>query len=90
MSNMSYCRFRNTVSDLRDCKEELKLLMTGRPHTMIKDPDEREAREELVLLCLRVAAMFPEAAEQEAPGDAMRSAIAQAEEDSPGQAEEES
>jgi hypothetical protein len=23
MSNMSYCRFRNTLSDLRDCQETL-------------------------------------------------------------------
>ena len=23
MSNMSYCRFRNTLNDLRDCKEAL-------------------------------------------------------------------
>ena len=29
MSNMSYCRFQNTVSDLRDCQEALENLVNG-------------------------------------------------------------
>lgn len=29
MNNMSYCRFRNTLHDLRDCREALELLICG-------------------------------------------------------------
>jgi len=43
MSNMSYCRFENTLQDLRDCYDN------------IDDDDlsetEEQAREELIELC---------------------------------------
>ena len=52
MSNMSYCRFRNTLIDLQDCyyhlfddevdNEELSL-------------DEKKAREKLIALCHNIA-----------------------------------
>lgn len=42
MSNMSYCRFQNTLKDLRDCANHLSDLL---------DRDEHEAREALVKLC---------------------------------------
>lgn len=43
MSNMSYCRFRNTLEDLRDCRE----------HMNDKDllDDEARARKHLIELC---------------------------------------
>ncbi len=41
--NMSYCRFRNTVEDLRDCLEHINT-----PLDSIADRAEREAREELI------------------------------------------
>ncbi len=52
MSNMSYCRFQNTVGDLRDCAEALDDIMNG---------EERLSREELaaarrlVALCQQIA-----------------------------------
>ena len=50
MSNMSYCRFRNTLEDLKDCYENLD------------DTDvvvvEDEAREELINLCKQIAKEF--------------------------------
>ena len=42
MSNMSYCRFQNTLKDLRDCEDHL--------FDELKD-DEEEARTELIELC---------------------------------------
>ena len=48
MSNMGYCRFRNTLKDLRDCQEhiddeELSL-------------DEEEARLRLIQICRKIVA----------------------------------
>lgn len=46
MANMSYCRFHNTFSDLRDCYESMD------------DPEseeERKARLRLIRLCVRIA-----------------------------------
>lgn len=52
--NMAYCRFQNTLQDLRDCQEHMD------------DDDlseeERDAREELIDVCWRIA--------QEYAGDA--------------------
>lgn len=46
MSNMSYCRFQNTLQDLRDCFEHLQ------------DDDlsyeERQAREKLIEYCFLI------------------------------------
>ena len=46
MSNMSYCRFQNTLSDLRDCSENLRdgdLSM-----------EEASARRQLLELCMQM------------------------------------
>ncbi len=51
MSNMSYCRFHNTLLDLRDCYEHLhdKLRETNQ-----WDGGERVARQQLIELCQRI------------------------------------
>jgi hypothetical protein len=46
MSNMSYCRFQNTVADLRDCYEHMELI---EGHT------ELDARQVLIKLCVDLA-----------------------------------
>ncbi len=51
MSNMGYCRFQNTVADLRDCFDHL--------HDELS-PDEERARQRLVDLCKRIAEQAPE------------------------------
>jgi hypothetical protein len=52
MANMSYCRFQNTLSDLRDCEEH------------IDDNDlsesEKRAKEKLINLCKKIAEDFEE------------------------------
>jgi len=52
MSNMSYCRFQNTLSDLRDCYENMD------------DEDlseaERKARARLIKMCQEIADDFSE------------------------------
>jgi len=45
MSNMSYCKFRNTLADLKDCAESLHDTLDG---------DEARARVALVVLCRRI------------------------------------
>ena len=48
MPNMSYCRYENTVGDLRDCADN-----------MDEDDDlseyEQKARIQLIKLCIRIA-----------------------------------
>ncbi len=46
MPNMSYCRFRNTLGDLRDCRDSLREPIDNR--------EEREARIDLVMLCKEI------------------------------------
>ena len=55
MSNMSYCKFENTVSDMRDCIDTLDEIMGN-----VDDLSESEARhaKRFITLCLRVAADF--------------------------------
>lgn len=50
MPNMSYCRFQNTLEDLRDCQE----------HIIDRDlsPEEKKARERLIKLCKDIASDF--------------------------------
>ncbi len=43
MSNMSYCRFRNTLQDLRDCLENI--------HSDDLSEDEFKARKHLIGIC---------------------------------------
>lgn len=42
MGNMSYCRFENTLNDLRDCRDHLDDELS---------PDEHKARTALLELC---------------------------------------
>lgn len=61
MSNMSYCRFQNTLGDLRDCQD-----------AMGEDPDdlsfeERLARWHLVRRCVQIASDYGYEAEQPKP-----------------------
>ena len=44
---MSYCRFENTLNDLRDCTEHLYDELSG---------DEEKARKRLIELCKTIAA----------------------------------
>lgn len=44
MSNMSYCRFQNTLSDLQDCDEHLSDVDLSK--------EEHNARQQLIELCL--------------------------------------
>lgn len=45
MSNMSYCRFRNTLSDLQDCVDYIDDDLS---------PEEARARECLVEVCAEI------------------------------------
>jgi len=47
MTNMGYCRFRNTLRDLLDCQENMD--------NPIDDEEEAEARLELVRTCKEIA-----------------------------------
>ena len=47
MSNMSYCRFRNTVPDMRDCWANID--------EPINDEEEERARKHFIELCREIA-----------------------------------
>ncbi len=47
MSNMSYCRFSNTIDDLEDCQEFMEDPCS---------PAEHKARAALIRLCEQIAA----------------------------------
>jgi len=49
MANMSYCRFQNTLQDLRDCYYNVEDSLTGA---------EFHAREGLIELCKSIAEEF--------------------------------
>lgn len=49
MSNMSYCRFQNTVNDLQDCADAIE-------ETDDLSPEEARARIRLIKLCQQIAA----------------------------------
>ena len=59
MSNMSYCRFENTLADLKDCEEALDL---GRK---LSD-SEQEAFKEMLEVCERLASNFAHILKQRA------------------------
>ena len=48
MSNMSYCRFSNTVGDLQDCYDAMD-------ETEKLSPAESKARQRLIRLCVSIA-----------------------------------
>lgn len=45
--NMSYCRFQNTLQDLRDCQENMD--------DSELSPEEKRARKQLIDVCWRIA-----------------------------------
>ena len=47
MSNMSYCRFQNTLPDLRDCRDALDDEV---------GPEEEAARKKLIKICREIVA----------------------------------
>jgi hypothetical protein len=50
MANMSYCRFRNTLFDLRDCSNNI--------YDDDLDKEEQQARKSLIELCKQIADDF--------------------------------
>jgi hypothetical protein len=48
VSNMSYCRFQNTLQDLRDCYEAIH-------DADYLSEDEKKARLRLIEICKRIA-----------------------------------
>jgi hypothetical protein len=55
MANMSYCRFQNTLSDLRDCEGS-----DGMHDPDVLSDEEKKARKSLIALCLSIAGEFGE------------------------------
>ncbi len=47
MGNMSYCRFENTLADLRDCADNMD--------ESLPTDEEVRARRLLIKLCVRIA-----------------------------------
>ena len=47
MGNMDYCRFQNTLSDLKDCRDD----MEDEPQSK----EEQRARLQLIELCVDIA-----------------------------------
>lgn len=47
---MSYCRFRNTLSDLEDCYEHID--------DEDLDEEEKEARKQMIELCKNIASDY--------------------------------
>lgn len=48
MGNMSYCRFQNTLNDLRDCERHID-------ETDEMSEEEQRARKSLIEICIRIA-----------------------------------
>ena len=46
MGNMSYCRFENTLSDLRDCYENMEDSLSN---------TEQQARQSIIKLCMKIS-----------------------------------
>lgn len=61
MSNMSYCRFENTLEDLRDCLEALE---DGALDRIDMSDIERESALELIDLCGEIYNGFSDEAEE--------------------------
>lgn len=57
MANMTYCRFRNTLNDLRDCSEALDEI--GGDLDELPE-EERRAAKRLIELCLQVGEGYSE------------------------------
>lgn len=55
MGNMSYCRFENTLRDLRDCRKDM-----SETDFYELSETEQEARNKLVALCKNISEQFEE------------------------------
>jgi len=62
MSNMSYCMFTNTQSDLADCETQLEALLSGVPDNEKLSEAEYAAACKLTMNCINIATMVAEAA----------------------------
>ena len=64
MSNMSYCRFRNTLHDLRDCEDHfLVALVSSRTGQQSEnDLDEDRARTQLLKVAMNIVSLYAEQA----------------------------
>lgn len=58
MSNMSYCRFHNTLKDLRDCVDALDEIDYNIAEL---SKDEARAAAELIAVCQEIGRIFDEA-----------------------------
>ena len=87
MTNMSYCRFENTLGDLKDCADQIELLLDGDPETdRVTRPCERRSRVQLIELCFDVVARFQDEGVDADVNDlrgAIDSVVAEAEENLP-------
>jgi SepF-like predicted cell division protein (DUF552 family) len=61
MSNMSYCRFRNTLSDLRDCGDALEDIDGDLSEL---SEEEADAAKRLIEMCRQIAEDFGAGGEQ--------------------------
>ena len=50
MSNMSYCRYSNTISDMQDCVDEWR--------EGVANKDEARARKEMVAIAEEIIALY--------------------------------
>jgi hypothetical protein len=57
MGNMNYCKFRNTLEDLRDCQDTI--------FDKVESADEEKARRNLLALCCIIAEQVPSDEESE-------------------------
>jgi hypothetical protein len=55
MSNMSYCRFQNTLSDLRDCQSFLSEFLDIDSAEKELSSEEFKAMKKLITLCKQIA-----------------------------------
>ena len=85
MSNMSYCRFRNTAGDLADCQDALERLLNGQRdedgerETLSRE--ELQAAKQLVATCLNVVELLAESVGEQLENmteEAMEDAVANA------------
>jgi hypothetical protein len=55
MANMAYCRFRNTLQDLRDCYDNMNDIDDPK-----LDPEEKEAIKKIITICKRIVKNYGE------------------------------
>jgi hypothetical protein len=60
MANMSHCRFRNTLIDLRDCRDALSEINDWEKEL---SPEEAKAARRLFTLCRELAQDYTDMAE---------------------------